>query len=116
MEIAMKRFMILLYEDESVYRELSPEELQKEIELHLKWIEELGDHYMSSEPLERDAKVVKGEAPVITDGPFMEAKEVITGFYLIRAENLDQAAKLAHGCPILKFGGSVEVRTIMEME
>lgn len=112
----MSRFMFLFYEDQSVYQELSPEELQKEIELHQKWIEELGDHYVSSEPLEKDAKVVKGEDAIISDGPFMEAKEIVTGYYLIDAESLEKAAELARGCPILQLGGSVEVRMVMALE
>ena len=115
-ENTMNRFMFLLYEDQSVYNELSPHEMQEEIEMHRKWIEDLGAHYVSGEPLEQDAKAVRGKNGSITDGPFAEAKEVISGFYLINAESLEQAAELAKGCPVLELGGSVEVRMIMKME
>jgi hypothetical protein len=50
---------------------------------------------------------------VTTDGPFTETKEVLGGFYLIDAENLDAAMKWAERCPIMTYG-SVEVRPVME--
>jgi hypothetical protein len=56
-------------------------------------------------------KVVKGDN-VITDGPYTEIKELIGGYTLVKAESLDEAAELAKGCPILAFGGNVEVREI----
>ncbi len=48
---------------------------------------------------------------VITDGPFMEIKEAIGGYTLVRAESLEEATEMAKGCPIFKNGGSVEVRS-----
>ncbi len=50
---------------------------------------------------------------VTTDGPFAETKEVLGGFYLIDAENLDAAMKWAERCPIVTYG-SVEIRPVME--
>jgi hypothetical protein len=50
---------------------------------------------------------------VTTDGPFTETKEVLGGFYLIDAENLDAAMKWAERCPIMTYG-SVEIRPVME--
>ena len=47
---------------------------------------------------------------VITDGPFVEIKERLNGFIVIKAENLEDAITLAHGCPILDDQGSVEIR------
>jgi hypothetical protein len=52
---------------------------------------------------------------MITDGPFAEAKDVIGGFTLIKADDVAQAAELAKGCPILERGGDVEVRPVMSM-
>jgi hypothetical protein len=51
---------------------------------------------------------------VSTDGPFAETKEVLGGFYLIDAENLDAAMKWAERCPIMTYG-SVEIRPVMEL-
>ena len=50
----------------------------------------------------------------LTDGPFAETKEVLSGFYMIEAENLDDATKWAAQAPHVQHGGSVEIRPIME--
>jgi hypothetical protein len=49
---------------------------------------------------------------VVTDGPFVESKEVLGGFSIVQADSLDAAAELAKGCPGLLFGGKVEVRPL----
>jgi len=45
----------------------------------------------------------------------VELKEVIGGFVLLAAKDLDEAAELAKGCPIYTVGGNVEVRPLVEM-
>lgn len=54
-----------------------------------------------------------GESPVVTDGPFAEATEVIGGFYVLDAPNLDDAIKLASRIPAASTG-AVEVRPMVE--
>ena len=49
----------------------------------------------------------------MTDGPFAESKEAIAGFFLIRANSLEQAVEVARGCPGLEFGQTVEVRAMV---
>lgn len=49
---------------------------------------------------------------VITDGPFVEIKEQLGSFIIVKAENIDEATTLAHGCPAIDEGGSVEIRPI----
>jgi hypothetical protein len=48
----------------------------------------------------------------MTDGPFIEAKEVILGFYVVEAEDLDGALDIARRNPILRQGGGVEIRPV----
>lgn len=52
---------------------------------------------------------------VVTDGPYAEVKEILMGTGVIKADSLDEAVEIAKGCPILKVGGSVEVRPLMVM-
>ncbi len=111
----MKRYMLILFENKEIYADFSPEDMQKEIEVHGKWIEELGEHYDSGEPLEQPAKTVKGKDTVVMDGPYIESKELVTGYYLLKADSLEEATEIAKGCPVLRLGGTVEVREIMEM-
>ncbi|RNC84400.1 MAG: hypothetical protein ED557_05290 [Balneola sp.] len=110
----MNKYMLILFESDNAYDDFSPEDMQKEIEVHGQWIQELGDRYDSGEPLHPEAKTIRGKDKVVTDGPFIEAKELVGGFYLINAESLDEATEIAKGCPILRLGGKVEVREIMK--
>ncbi|MTI87669.1 MAG: hypothetical protein FH748_06845 [Balneolaceae bacterium] len=110
----MNKYLLILFEKEDVYTNFSPEEMQQEIEAHGKWIQELGKHYDSGEPLEQAAKTVNGKEKVVTDGPFMESKELVSGFYILKAHNLEEATELSKGCPVLKLGGNVEVREIAQ--
>jgi hypothetical protein len=96
----------------------SPEQMQKTMEKWMAWFKELGakGHVKDpGHPLEATGKVVKGNHKAVTDGPFAEAKDVVGGFTLIEARDLDYAAELSKGCPILEAGGSVEVRPIRKM-
>lgn len=111
----MNKYMLILFEHENTYANMSPEDYQVEFEAHGKWIEELGEHYDSGEPLEQPAKAVRGKDRVVTDGPYIESKELVSGFYILKASSLEEATELSKGCPILRLGGSIEVREIMKM-
>jgi hypothetical protein len=52
---------------------------------------------------------------VLSDGPFIEAREAVTGFTIVKAENIDQAAELAMACPLVQNGQvKIEVRPILD--
>ena len=65
--------------------------------------------------LERAGKLVMGKRKAVTDGPFAEAKDVVSGYRLILAKDLNEAAELSKGCPILVVDGQVEVRPVMKL-
>lgn len=99
-------------------RPQSPAQGQQVMQKWVAWMKELseGGHMIDrGQPLERSGKIVRGGSKSVTDGPFAEAKDVIGGFTLIRADDIAQAAELAKGCPILERGGDVEVRPVMQM-
>ena len=56
------------------------------------------------------ATSIRGDA--VTDGPFVDAKEVVAGFYVIEAPDLDAALRIAAGNPAIRQGGAVEVRPV----
>lgn len=60
------------------------------------------------------ARSIYGE--LITDGPFLETKEQIAGFYVIDAADLDAALEIARQNPILQHGGGLEVRPVESSE
>ncbi|MGH8961888.1 MAG: YciI family protein [Jatrophihabitantaceae bacterium] len=56
---------------------------------------------------------VVGDRTLVTDGPFAETKEVLGGFFLIEAANLDEALEVAARIPAARLGGVVEVRPVV---
>jgi hypothetical protein len=58
-------------------------------------------------------RVQNGEA-LLSDGPFVDAKEYIGGLFVLEADNLDEATALAARVPAARMGGAVEVRPIVE--
>ena len=58
-------------------------------------------------------RVEDGQA-LLTDGPFVDAKEYLGGFYLFEADDLDTATQMAARVPAARMGGAVEVRPIVE--
>ena len=97
---------------------LSPEEQQKDMQKWGDWIKGLAaaGKFKGGEPLGKEAKVVKGTKKVVTDGPYAESKEMIGGYLIVTAENIDEAAELAKGCPIYELNGITEVREIHHMD
>jgi hypothetical protein len=56
---------------------------------------------------------VAGGRTLMTDGPFADTKEVLGGFILIEAANLDDAIDLATRIPVVRYGGTVEIRPVV---
>jgi hypothetical protein len=55
---------------------------------------------------------VVGGRTLMTDGPFADTKEVLGGFCLLEAANLDEAIELAARIPAARLGGAVEIRPV----
>jgi hypothetical protein len=54
---------------------------------------------------------------VVSDGPFLESKEGVSGYDIIEAENIEEAVKIAQSCPMVKIGHAIrEVRPLMNIE
>ena len=60
-------------------------------------------------------RLVSGKQKAVSDGPFAEVKDLVNGYIVIEARDLDHAVVLAKGCPIFDDGGAVEVRPIRKM-
>lgn len=92
---------------------LSPDELQGILQDYQTWVEQLGEMYLGGQRLEeKGALLVSKESEVLTDGPFLEPKEIIAGFFLIQANNLEEAIELAQAAPHLGLY-QIEVRPIV---
>ncbi len=108
----MSEFVLLFRQPGFYYNNATPKELQA---LSKKWydwwknIESRGKLVSRGPRLANEGKVVKSGG-IITDGPFVEIREILGSFIIVRTESLDDAVTLAHGCPALDQGGSVEIR------
>src|SRR5471030_698550 len=96
----MKDFMFV-FRGGSSKNHFSPEQMQGHMQKWFNWINDLKakEIYIAGNPLLATGKVVKGEKPVVTDGPFAESKELVGGYFLIKANSIEEAAELAKGCP-----------------
>lgn len=73
----------------------------------------LGGHQLQPVETATTVRVRDGET-LTTDGPFAETKEVLGGYFLYEADDLDAAIELASRIPAARMGGSVEVRPVVE--
>jgi hypothetical protein len=112
-------YMFLIYSDEAEWFNLSPEAMKAAYGEYMKYTKELVDSGVMRGGAElkpvstaTTLKVRNGKVQT-TDGPFIETKEQLGGYYLIDVPNLDEALKWAAKCPGAQHG-SVEVRPLME--
>lgn len=95
----------------------SAEQQQKTLEKWRAWMSELNQRGLMTNPgipLQDTAKSV-GAGRVVHDGPFAEIKDLVNGFIVIAADDIDAACEIAKGCPIFEQGGGVEVRPVASM-
>jgi len=100
--------------NEDAFQSMSPEEMQAEIQKWNTWIGGIAAQgkLVSSEGLYPSGKVVNGSKHVITDGPFVESKEIVGGYLMMHAASMDEAIEAAKGCPVFEREGRVEVRQV----
>lgn len=106
----MQEFLLILKGDGMNH--LSPTELQNIMAEYKAWVNQLGPQYLDGQRLEETGALLadKNDA-IITDGPFLESKEIIAGFFIIRAEDQEEANRIAATSPHLGLY-RIEVRPI----
>jgi hypothetical protein len=114
----MSQYLVLIYESEAAYIE-GGEQVGKEVMVaHNEFGAKHAASIRGGEALQGSATAtsIRGgnTDPVVTDGPFAETKELLGGYYVIEAADLDEALAIAKDVPA-RFGG-VEVRPIMTFE
>jgi|SRR5450432_659623 hypothetical protein len=115
----MNEFLLIFRREyKTAVAQPSPEELQNMMKAWQNWMGSIAARNKlanSGNRLSEEGKVVK-PGSVVTNGPYVEMKEAIGGYIIIRADSMEEAAEISKGCPILGVGGNVEVRTIVPME
>lgn len=115
----MSQFVLLLRSENIDFSVYSPDDYQKllsEFDLWNRRLEEKG-LLVSAGLNGKDGKTSREvEGRRVIDGPFCDTKEAITGICIINADDHGEALELSAGCPFISRGGSVEVRSINQLE
>ena len=117
----MEKFMLIFRNEmqvESMYEDFSPEDMQAELQKWNNWIGGIAAQgkLISTDALYPTGKSVKGLNHIITDGPYTEAKEIVSGYMLLKADSIEEAIELSKGCPMYDYDSIVEVRQIQNFE
>ena len=114
----MKEFALIFRLKEIADFKPSPEQMQE----RMNWLagiasqNKLVDKGNTLLPIPGSAKTVKPNN-VVTDGPYAEIKEFISGYIVVKADNIDQAVEMAKANPIFEqVGGSIEVREVLKRD
>jgi hypothetical protein len=109
----MAEYMILIYEDLAASANgYSQEQWEEAGRAHGRFAEQVGDKIRGGNALQPTTTSTTIRGDLVTDGPFVETKEVLGGYYLIEAADLDEAIAIAKLCPAPD--GGVEVRPILD--
>jgi hypothetical protein len=113
----MEKF-IYLFRGGNANETMSPEAMQENMQKWFAWMGSLSQSgaFVSGEPLQPTGKLVNGTKKIVTDGPFIEAKEMVGGFVIVNAKDIDEAVELSKGCPIFEADGKLEVRPLRKMD
>ena len=106
----MKKYLYVFRGFDENYEKQSPEDMQAHFQ---RWGEWMAKVKAEGYPLQAEGKVVGKGGTIITDGPFTEGKEIVGGYVVLEAKDLDDAVAISKDCPIFEFGGTTEVREIV---
>lgn len=112
----MPSYLFLIYEAEAPYESSTPEEwdeMMKEHGTFTQQIVDAGAKVLGGEALQPTSTATTVRGGQVTDGPFVESKEALGGYYVVEAADLDQALALAALCPAPH--GGVEVRPVLDI-
>ncbi len=112
----MPEFMLLLDNVPGAMRDLSPSEIQGILEKYNAWmgqVQAAGKLVHGRKLTDEGGKVLnrQGDRLSIVDGPYSETKEIVGGFFLVKAADYEEAVELATGCPHLSLG-KVTIRQV----
>lgn len=94
---------------------LSADEIQVMMARFADWMEDLTKRGVlkGAQPLKDEGVYVTGRHEnSVVDGPFAESKEAVGGYFLLQLDTFEQAVEIARNCPMVEYGGTLEVRPI----
>jgi hypothetical protein len=116
----MAKYMLLIFGDAAQWGAMTPEQASAHDAAHAAFSAAAGSRIVGGEELELAplATTLRSDPAgglVVTDGPFLETKEALGGFYLLEAGDLDEVIELASQLPEVRAGHSgVEIRPVVD--
>lgn len=113
----MAKYAIFIYEDPTFYANVPSEGWGAIVDAHttfVKQVSELGGSMAGGDALAPPTTATTIKDGTLTDGPFVETKEALNGYYVVEARDLDHAVEIARLCPAPAPGGGVEVRPVVD--
>jgi hypothetical protein len=116
----MAKYLLLIHGVDEQWEAMTPEQEAAHHAAHARFRDAAGPRVVGGEQLEPASTATTlrsdgADGVVTTDGPFLETKEVLGGFYLLEAADLDEASRLAALLPEVRAGHSgVEIRPVVE--
>jgi hypothetical protein len=114
------KFMLLVHHDEAAFELIAKNKQERMLAESVALTHQLhgNGQYLSASPLHPAASAVvvrvRDGKPIVTDGPFIETREQIAGYFLIDAKDFEQATQIAIRVPGARIG-TVEVRPLREI-
>jgi hypothetical protein len=112
----MEKFMFIFHG--GMDSRTSPEQMQANMAKWMAWIDKLNknNQYVAGEPLLPGGKLVGGkDGKTVTDGPYTEGKEVVGGFFIVNAKDINEAVAISRDYPDFGNGGTIQVRQVMKV-
>jgi hypothetical protein len=109
------QYLILFREPDGRKDDHTPEEISAHRLHWQQWMEPLlqQNKLLGGKPLALDGRLLKGRAPQVTNGPHTAGIEIVGGYLLIEAHDIDEATAIMKTCPIFEFDGYAEIRPVM---
>ncbi len=114
------KFMLIVHHDEEAFQKIDKEKRQQMLAESIELTHQLhaNGQYINASPLQPVATAVmvrvREGKPLVTDGPFIETREQIAGYFLVNARDLNEAVSIASRVPGARIG-TVEVRPLIEI-
>ncbi len=117
----MAEFVLFLYDDPSAFADVTPQDMQAVIKEYGAWAARMRDEgrFVHGQKLmdEGGRHLIPADGDVrVVDGPYSETKEIIGGFFQLKADSYDEAVAIAKTCPHVKYGAKIELRQVHLLE
>jgi hypothetical protein len=112
----MEKFMLIF--QGGMDPNTSPEAMQANMSKWMAWIDKLNKdgRYVAGEPLLPGGKKITGSHKNVTDGPYTEGKEIVGGFFVVNAKDINEAVELCKDYPDYENGGTIQVRQVAKID